>query len=143
VRTLEQIVANSMLANRVVSTLLTAFATMALLLAAAGIYGVISYTAAQRAYEMAVRAALGASTRRLRSLVFREGMWLTALGLVIGLAATFGATRFLSWMLYGVGALDPFTITVAAAILAGVAGLACYVPARRFTRVDPMKILRS
>ena len=143
VRTLEQIVATSMLANRVVSTLLTAFAAMALLLAAVGIYGVISYTAAQRTYEMAVRAALGASTGNLRSLVFREGMWLTVVGLAIGLAGTFVATRFLSWMLFGVGAFDPLTIVAVAVVLSGVAGLACYLPARRITTVDPMKVLRS
>jgi putative ABC transport system permease protein len=143
VRTLEQIVARSMLGNRVVNTLLVAFAAMALLLAAVGIYGVIAYTAAQRTYEMGIRAALGASPGNLRSLVLREGMLLTAIGLAIGLAGTFAATRLLSWMLYGVGAFDPLTLAVVAVALSGVAGLACYVPARRITSIDPMRVLRS
>ena len=143
VRTLEQVVQKSMLGNRVVNTLLTAFAAMALLLAGVGIYGVMSYTTAQRTYEMGIRAALGASTRNLRTLVVREGLGLTVIGLLIGLVGTFAATRFLSWMLYGVGAFDPLTIAVAAAVLVGVAGLACYVPARRITIGNPVKALRS
>ena len=143
VRTLDQIVAGSMLANRVVTTLLVAFAALALLLAAVGIYGVISYNAAQRTYEMSIRAALGASPGNLRRLVFREGMQLTAIGLALGLAGTFAATRLLSWLLYGVGAFDPLTLAVVTAALSGIAGLACYVPARRITTVDPMKVLRS
>ena len=93
VRTLEQIVDQSMLGNRVTSTLLTAFASIALLLAAVGIYGVISYTAAQRTHEMGIRAALGASAGNLRKLIFQGGMRLTVIGLSIGLAGTFPATR--------------------------------------------------
>jgi len=143
VRTLEQIVAQSMLGNRVVNTLLMAFAAMALLLAGVGIYGVIAYTAAQRTYEMGIRAALGASPGNLRTLIVREGMRLTAVGMAIGLAGTFGVTRLLSWMLFGVNAFDPLTITVVVVVLTGIAGLACYLPARRITRIDPMKVLRS
>ena len=143
VRTLDQIVAQSMLGNRVVNALLMAFAAMALVLAAVGIYGVLSYTAAQRTHEMGIRVALGAGTSDLRKLIFREGMRLAAIGLAIGLAGAVVATRLLSSMLYGVGARDPLTIAVVAAVLTGVAGLACYVPARRITRVDPIKALRS
>jgi putative ABC transport system permease protein len=139
----KQIVAQSMLGNRVVNTLLMAFAAMALLLAGVGIYGVIAYTAAQRTYEMGIRAALGASPGNLRTLIVREGMRLTAVGMAIGLAGTFAVTRLLSWMLFGVNAFDPLTITVVVVVLTGIAGLACYLPARRITRIDPMKVLRS
>ena len=142
VRTLEQIVDQSMLGNRVVSTLLTVFASMALVLAAVGIYGVISYTAAQRTHEMGIRAALGASAGSLRTLIFREGMRLTLIGLAIGLAGTFPATDVMSSMLYGVGTYDPLTIAIVAVVLSGVAGLACFLPAWRITKADPMEALR-
>jgi putative ABC transport system permease protein len=142
VRTLEQIVEQSMLGNRVVSTLLTCFAATALLLAALGIYGVISYTAAQRTHEMGIRSALGASAGNLRKLILQEGMRLTVIGLAIGLAGTFAATGILSSMLYGVDNHDPLTIAVVAAVLCGVAGLACFLPAWRITKGDPMEALR-
>ena len=142
VRTLEQIVDQSMLGNRVVNTLLTAFGSMALALAAVGIYGVLSYTAVQRTHEMGIRAALGASTGKLRTLIFRGGMRLTLIGLLIGLAGTVPATDVLSSMLYGVGTYDPLTIAVATVVLSSVAGLACFVPAWWITRVDPMEALR-
>ena len=142
VRTLEQIVDQSMLANRVTSTILAVFASIALLLAAVGIYGVVSYTAAQRIHEMGIRAALGASAGNLRRLIFQQGMQLTLIGLSIGLAGTFAATRVMSSMLYGVGADDPLTIGVVAVVLFGVAGLACFLPAWRMTQADPMEALR-
>ena len=113
-----------------------------LLLAAVGIYGVVSYTASQRTYEMGVRAALGASPGNLRRLIFQSGMQLAVIGLSIGLAGTFATTRVMASMLYGVGADDPLTIGVIAAVLSGVAGLACYLPARRVTQADPMEALR-
>ena len=141
VRTLDQIVAQSMLGNRVSSTLLAVFASIALLLAAVGIYGVISYTAAQRTHEMGIRAALGASAGNLRTLIFRGGMRLTVIGLVIGLAGTDAATRVMSSMLYGVSNDDPLTIAVVAAVLFVVAGLACLLPAWRLTKADPMEAL--
>ncbi len=142
VRTLEQIVDQSMLGNRVVGTFLTAFALIALLLAAGGIYAVMSYTIAQRTREMGIRAALGASAGNLRRLVLLEGMRLTLIGLAIGFALTFFATPVMSSMLYGVGAHDPPTLVVVAVVLSGVAGLACFVPARRLTKADPMEALR-
>ena len=142
VRTLEQIVDRSMLGNRFVSTLLTAFSTIALLLAAVGIYGVTSYTTALRTREMGIRAALGATVGNLRSLVFLGGMRLALIGLAIGLAGTLIVTRVMSFMLYGVGAHDPLTIAIVAALLCGVAGFACYLPARRITKVEPIKALR-
>ena len=131
-----------MLGNRVMSMLFTVFASIALLLAAVGIYGVISYTTAQRTHEMGIRAALGASAGNLRRLIFKDGMRLTLIGLAIGLAGTFAATRVMSSMLYGVGADDPLTIAVVAAVLSAVAGLACFLPAWRITKVDPMEALR-
>jgi len=142
VRTLEQIVDQSMLGNRVAGTLLTGFAAMALLLAAVGIYGVIAYTAAQRAHEMGIRAALGASIGTLRLLIFLGGMRLTVIGLAIGFAAMFPTADVLSSMLYGVGTYDPLTIGVVAAVLSGVAALACFLPAWRLTKADPMESLR-
>lgn len=142
VRTLEQIVDLSMSGNRVVSTLLAVFASMALLLAAVGIYGVISYTAAQRTHEMGIRAALGATAGNLRNSIVTGGMRLTVIGLSIGLAGTFAAARVLSSMLYGVGTHDPQTIAVVAALLSGVAGLACFLAAWRITKADPMDALR-
>jgi ABC-type antimicrobial peptide transport system permease subunit len=107
-----------------------------------GIYGVMSYTAAQRTHEMSIRAALGASAGSLRASVFGAGMRLTLLGLAIGLAGTFAAARVIASMLYGVGANDPLTIAVVAVVLSGVAGLACLLPAWRITRADPMDALR-
>jgi len=142
VRTLEQIVDQSMLGNRIVNMLLTTFAFVALLLAAVGIYGVISYTGAQRTREIGIRAALGASAGNLRMLIFKGGMRLALLGLAIGLAATIPLTDATRSMLYGVSTYDPLTITVVAAILLGVAGLACFLPAWRITKVDPMDALR-
>jgi putative ABC transport system permease protein len=142
VRTLEQIVAQSMLGNRVVSALLAAFASVALLLAAVGIYGVMSYAAAQRTHEMGIRAALGARAGSLRALIFQAGMRLTLIGLALGLAGTFAATRVLSSMLYGVDAYDALTIAVVAAVLSVVAGVACFLPAWRITKADPLEALR-
>jgi len=142
IRTLEQIVDRSMLGNRFVSALLTAFSTIALLLAAVGIYGVTSYTTALRTHEMGIRAALGAGVGNLRTLIFLGGMRLALIGLAIGLAGTLAVTRVMSFMLYGVGTHDPLTIAVVAAVLFGVTGLACYLPAQRITKAEPMEALR-
>ena len=143
VRTLEQIVDQSVLANRVTGTLLAGFAGLALLLAALGIYGVMSHTAAQRTHEMGIRAALGATAGSLRTLIVLAGMRLALAGLAIGLVALLPATDVLSSMLYGVSRYDALTIAVVAALLSGVAGLACFLPARRMTTVDPMNALRG
>ena len=143
VRTLEQIVDQSVSANRVTSTLLTGFAAMALLLAAVGIYGVMAYTVAQRTREMGIRAALGAGAADLRTLIFLGGMRLTSIGLAIGLAGTFAANRLMASMLYGVGTHDAPTIAAVAAVLLGIAGLACFLPAWRFIRTDPIEALRE
>jgi putative ABC transport system permease protein len=142
VRTLEQIVDQSMLGNRVSSTLLGAFASIALLLAVVGLYGVISYAVAQRTHEMGIRAALGASAGRLRWLILLSGMRLTLIGLAIGFAGAFVVMHEISSMLYGVDVHDSLTFAVVAAVLSGVAGLACVLPARRITKVDPLEALR-
>jgi putative ABC transport system permease protein len=142
IRPLEQIVDQSMLANRVTSTVFNAFAFLALLLAAVGIYGVISHTAAQRTHEMGIRAALGASAGNLRKLIFLGGIRLALIGLPLGLIGTFAAARTLSSMLYGIGTTDWLTIGVVTAVLSTVAALASFLPARRMTKGDPMETLR-
>jgi putative ABC transport system permease protein len=142
VQTLEQIVERSMLATRTTSSVLAVFAAMALLLAVMGIYGVTAYMAAQRTHEMGIRAALGAGASDLRNLILRGGMRLTLIGLSIGLAGTFAATRVMSSLLYGVRADDPLTIAAVLVVLFAVAALACLLAARRMTNTDPMEALR-
>jgi len=142
VRTVDEIKELSVAPNRIQSTLLGIFGTVALLLAAIGIYGVISYSVAQRTHEIGIRAALGATSGGLVRLILSRGLALTSAGLVIGLAGALGLTRLMTTILYGVGARDPGTMIAAAFILAGVAAAACYVPARRATKVDPIVALR-
>ena len=142
VQTLDQIKDQTSVGTRLEAALLGVFAAVALLLAAIGIYGVISYSVAQRTHEMGIRAALGASAGSLLQLILYRGLLLTGIGLAIGLGGTFALTRAMTSMLYGVGARDPLTMTVVGGILAAVAVAACYVPARRATRVDPTVALR-
>jgi len=142
VRTLQEVVDQSMLGNRFLSMLFAMFASIALLLAAVGIYGVMSFTTVQRTHEMGIRAALGASAGNLRMLVFQDGMRLTSIGLAIGLTGALAANRVLSSIAYGVGAHDPLTLAGVTAVLSVVAALACFLPARRITKIDPMKVLR-
>jgi putative ABC transport system permease protein len=123
--------------------LLGIFATVALLLAGIGIYGVLSYSVAQRTQELGIRAALGATERNLLRLVLSRGVVLTVIGLVLGVAGSLGLTRLMASLLYGVGARDPATMMAVAALLAVVAVIACYVPARRATKIDPLVALRS
>jgi putative ABC transport system permease protein len=141
-KTLDQIKAETMATNRLRSLLLTVFASIAVLLAAIGIYGVISYSVEQRTREIGIRAALGASRGDLLRLILRGGMLMAGVGLVLGLGGAFGLTRLLANLLFGVGERDPMTIGAVACILTCVALLACYIPARRATRVDPMVALR-
>jgi putative ABC transport system permease protein len=142
VRTVDQIRDQSMGGRRLVSVLLGTFATVALVLAGLGIYGVISYNVAQRTREMGIRAALGATDRSLLRLVLDRGVRLTLIGLVVGVAGAVGLTRLMASLLFGVGARDPLTMVSVGVILAGVALMASYVPARRATRVDPVVALR-
>ncbi len=122
--------------------LLAAFGAVALLLAAAGVYGVVSYSVASRTKEFGVRATLGASPGSIRQMVLREGLWLAGMGLAVGFIAALAVTQLLKTQLFGVAAYDPITFLVSAAILIAVALLACYLPARRAMRVDPMVALR-
>jgi putative ABC transport system permease protein len=143
VKTLEQIKAESVGADRFRSLLLSIFAGVALALSAIGLYGVIAYSVVQRTREIGIRAALGANAANIRGLILRSGMMLTALGLVLGAGGAFGLTRFLASMLFGVGKNDPVTLVVVATALALMALLACYLPARRATKVNPIVALRT
>jgi putative ABC transport system permease protein len=137
VRTLEQIEAESMSAQRIQSILYGVFATIALLLASVGIYGVISYSVVQRTHEMGIRAALGASGATLRQIVFRSGMLLASIGLALGLFGALALTRVMTSILSGVSPRDPLTLAAVAVVLAIVAAVACFIPAQRATRIAP------
>jgi putative ABC transport system permease protein len=122
--------------------LLVFFAAIAAILAAIGIYGVMSYAVTQRSHEIGIRMALGAEPRDVRRMIVNEGMRLAALGLLLGLGGAMAGTKYLESQLYGVKARDPLTFLGVAASLAVVALAACYFPARRATKVDPLTALR-
>jgi putative ABC transport system permease protein len=142
VKTLDQIKTESMIGNQLETMMLSIFSGIALALAAVGIYGVISYSVAQRTHEIGIRSALGASAPVLLRMVLGRGFLLTLIGLAIGLAGTLGVTRLLVSILYNVGARDPYTMGSVAVILALVSLAACLIPARRATRIDPLVALR-
>jgi putative ABC transport system permease protein len=142
IATMDQLVSNSVAQPRLNLSLLVAFAVLALALAAVGVYGVMAYAVTQRTREFGIRMALGASPSDVLKQVFLEGGRLAALGLVLGLIGALALTRLMASLLFGVKPSDPVTLGVAAALLAFVALTACYIPARRATRVDPLVALR-
>ncbi|MFY9572672.1 MAG: FtsX-like permease family protein, partial [Blastocatellia bacterium] len=141
-RTMTDVMAASLAAQRFNMTLMGIFAAVALALAAVGTYGVISYSVTQRTHEIGIRMALGAETGDVLKIVLRQGLQLTALGVVIGIGAAFGLTRVMSSLLFGVSTTDPVIFVSISLILSAVALGATFVPARRATKVDPMIALR-
>src|SRR5262245_40636447 len=142
VKTMEQWLSESLARRRFAMLMLGLFAIVAMLLAGVGIYGVMSYAVTQRTREIGIRVALGAQTRDVLRLIARQGMSLTGIGVGLGLVAAIAATRLMASLLFGVRATDPLTFAAIALLLALVALLACWIPARRATKVDPMVTLK-
>ncbi len=142
VTTMEQMVADSTAQRLFTMLLLGIFAAMALVLAAVGLYGVISYSVAQRTHEIGIRLALGAQTRDVLRLVISHGMKLTLVGVLTGLGGALALTRLMRTLLFGVSATDLVTFILISLLLTGVSLLACWIPAKRATKVDPMIALR-
>ena len=142
-RPMDEVFAESMARPRFLMTLLVAFALLALLLAAIGTYGVLSYLVSERRQEIGIRMALGAERGTLLGMVMRHGLVLASVGLLLGLVGAAAVTRLMQTLLFNVRPADPATMVAVAAVIAGVALIACYVPARRATRVDPLIALRA
>jgi putative ABC transport system permease protein len=143
IKTLEEMVSLQFWPARTLAGLLAVLGSVGLLLASVGVYGVMSYAVAQRTREIGVRMALGAQSRDVLKLVVKQGAGLTLAGAAIGLALSFAATRLITSLLYGVEATDPLTFIFVPSFLLGVALVACYLPARRGTKVDPILALRT
>ena len=141
-RPMSEVMRESISTQRFTVILLSTFSWLALVLASIGIYGVISYLARQRTREIGVRVALGATQSSVLRMILAQGMGMTIVGVIVGLGAAIGLTRLLRKMLYSVSETDPITLGAAAAILTGISLLACYIPARRAVRVDPVTALR-
>ena len=142
VQTLESLVARSVAPRRFNLLLLGVFAFIALLLGAVGLYGVVSYAVTHRTREIGIRMALGAQKSDVLRLVFRQGLLLSSIGIVIGLVASVAFTRVMESLLYEVSATDPAILIIISLLLGAVALLACYVPARRAMKVDPLVAVR-
>jgi putative ABC transport system permease protein len=142
IKTMDQYVADSVSPRRLNALLLGGFASLALVLASVGIYGVIAYSVTQRVHEIGIRMALGAQKMDVLRLVIGQGLTLTLIGMAIGSLAAVALMRAMKSMLFGVSATDPLTYAAVAVLVAGVSLLACWVPARRAAKVDPMVALR-
>ncbi len=142
VRTMESWLAESISRTRFGTLLLGGFAGLALILAAIGLYGVMSHSVVQRQNEIGVRMALGAQARDVLGMVIKQGLALVLVGVALGLLGALALTRVLSSLLYGVSATDPMTFAAIALLLLAVSGIACYIPARRAARVDPLIAMR-
>jgi putative ABC transport system permease protein len=143
IQTLTQTIGTSLYASRMGATLLTAFGALALLLASLGVYGVLAFSISRPTRELGIRMALGADRRGVFRLVIGEGIWLVGIGLVFGLGAAFYGSRAIESFLFGVGTRDLVTFVSVPCVLAAVALLACYLPARRAMNVDPIVALRD
>jgi predicted permease len=143
IRTLRQVVNESVFSVQIVLIFLSAFAGVALLIAATGLYGVIAYSVSQRTHEIGLRMALGADRKRLLAMVLRQGMFPVAIGLMLGLGMALALTRLLRALLFQTSATDGLTFVGISALLISVSLLACYIPARRATKIDPMMALRT
>jgi ABC-type antimicrobial peptide transport system permease subunit len=139
---MDQLLGNALAQRRLTLTLLVSLAVLALLLASVGIYGVISYAVTQRTHEFGIRIALGGRSRNVLMLVIRQGVILAVIGVAIGLSASFALTRLIKNLLYGVSETDPLTFIVVSLLPILVALLACWLPARRAMKVDPIAALR-
>jgi putative ABC transport system permease protein len=142
-RSMPEVISRSMVQPRFLALLLATFSGIALFLAAIGIYGVMSYSVAQRTQEIGVRMALGARQLHVLRLVFRQGLILLVAGVAIGIGGAFALTRLMKTLLFEVTATDPLTYIAVTGVLTVVALIACYVPARRATKVDPLVALRN
>ncbi len=141
-KTLQSLVDHSVAPERLFKDVLSAFSLVALVLAAVGLYGVIAYSVGQRVREIGIRLAIGASPGRIRSMILTEGVWMTAIGITIGLLGAYGFSRYLSGMLYEVSTTDPFIFALNASVVAGIAILAAFLPARQASKGDPNEALR-
>jgi putative ABC transport system permease protein len=143
VRTMEQWIARSLEQRRTPTLLLALFGSVALILSAIGIYGVLAFGVAQRVRELGIRQALGADRRSILTLVLTQGLATAGIGNALGLGFSLALSRFMQSMLFGVGTHDPIVFVGVTVLLFAVAVVACYVPARRATKVDPMVALRD
>jgi putative ABC transport system permease protein len=139
---MEQAISTSVAPRRFIMMLIGLFAAVALMLTAVGIYGVVSFSVSQQTREIGIRIALGAPRRTVLGHVLRQGTVVALVGIAIGLAGSFGLTRLIANQLFGVSATDPTTFVIVATLLMLVTLTACYLPARRATKVDPMAALR-
>ena len=143
VRTMEEVYRGSMARSSFTLVMLGIAGGMALLLGIVGIYGVISYAVSQRTREIGIRMALGAQREALTAMFVRQGLWLTGIGIVFGVAAAFGTMRLMSSLLFNVSTKDPWTYGVAIVSIIAISWIACYVPSRRAAAVDPTNALRA